>query len=843
MAGIGVIQILSPGPVTKPVTLTPDFLPGLGATFKGYQPSEVIFLPSLRAVLFCDGIDFQYHYRDGIQYLNGPLAPQSAPTVVGTGTRWAATLVLSGNPANGDKFQVGKPGAPGSGFVTMVTTIDTTQTFDQVKIGATAQDSADNIKSLINGTGVQGNTFWSYRMAQGATTTRWAEDNDVFVESSVVNVIFRAITYGTAGNAYLHDIVTGAWTFPPTFAVAGTHSQATFPGAGTYQHGYAYYRRGDFMQTGLSPTKETQNGDNSDMTVSGMAAAKAIGAITEFRVFRSTTNGGSQLYKEADTVSQPFTDFYNDTQISGDFANLYDPRLFRPYTAGYPTRFAHADLYRDCIFGVGAEVAGVYGHGVVNIVKGALTFTLVATNPLISDVIGRVLQINGFTDKYIIVDWNETTQVGTLNTPMLQTTNATAQYTITDLRDPTEIYWSSPGLYNNWPFGNSIQGVTTTDPAGVTALAAAFDGLVAFTRTGAWRIFGSPSAGFKIVPQGEGMGAFSGLSVARVEGVVLWLGVDGLWMWSNGSYPRSISSPDPTPKAKPRGIEETIRRINIDEADGIFSVYNPTERLVRWFVPLDGAPWNTHVITYDLQTGAFALDSCVPATYGATVVGPTGSYVTVVGDMAGNLWQFNTGLSDGVYGTEPNKIVSSYDPTTNTITVLTGGMPTDGSLNGCPLLHVVAATGEVQTAVIRSNTASTITLISPLPIAPVVTDTIILGGIEFRIQSSQYDFGQPEFEKTLSSVVVSFTPQPINKNPQLWVGGGGDGTAPTVFPLRSSGFADYANLARPNGQRVMHLRRGKYRRPQFELLALCPGFDVEVLTIVTNNPMGTETYV
>jgi len=852
MPGIGQIQILSPGPVARP----PALAPSIGAVinqpgFKTYMPSEVIFLPGLKAILFCDGLGFQVHFKDEVGYINGPLAPPTAPTVASTGTQTRFSGNFTTMPVNNDVIEIGKPGAPGGGQVKFKTALDPADPVDQVLIGTAAVTAANLGLLLGSGTypgatvnGVQGTNFWSYRMAQGSPTTRWAEDNDVYPFSLTASLLeWRALTNGIVGNTYLLAHVVGpgpALSF--VASTAGTKSQPTSPGAGTYQHAYADYRRGDFAQTAIGPFTQTQSGDNSDMNVSGFATPPSRDNETDIRVFRSVVNGGSQFYKEADKAipAGTFVDFYSDGQIVGDFANLYDPRLFRPYTAGYPTRFAHGTLYRDSIFGAGAHISGVYSHGVVNVVKGSLTAHFVTTNPFIIDIIGRVLRLTGFTDQYIVVDFDPTTQIATLNQPMLQASNATAAYTLTDQRSPTEIYWSSPGLYNNWPFGNSLGGVTTPDPFGVTALSAAFDGMVAFTRTGAWRIFGSPSTTFRVVPQGEGMGCFNGLCVMRVEGVVYWLGPDGIFMWSAGRDPESISTPPPTQKAKPRGIQGTIRRINIDEADGIVAVYNPSERILRWFVPLDGAAWNTHVIVYDLQTGAFTLDTCGPVTYAATVVAPGGNYVTIAGDLAGNLWQLNDGLSDGAYGFDPLRLVSGYVPGTLTVTLLTGGLPTDGSLGGVPVLSVSALDGTVQTNLIASNTGNTLTFMYPFVTDPVATDEMVLGGIEFRIQSSQYDYGVPEFLKILSTVILSFTPQDPAVQPQLWVAGGGDNTQPTVFDLRSTGNADYANLSLKAGQRVMHLRRGKYRRPQFEFLALCPGFEVEVLSLTISNPMQNE---
>ena len=100
--GIGALTLVSPGSVTAPSSLTATVSSALTAVFRDYGLSDTILLPGLKAILFCNGIDFQYHALDGAQYLTGPLAPGTAPTTASTATRATVVLTLTVAVANGD---------------------------------------------------------------------------------------------------------------------------------------------------------------------------------------------------------------------------------------------------------------------------------------------------------------------------------------------------------------------------------------------------------------------------------------------------------------------------------------------------------------------------------------------------------------------------------------------------------------------------------------------------------------------------------------------------------------------------------------------------------------------
>ena len=838
--GVGALTIVSPGSVTAPSSLTASVSSALTAVFRDYALSDTILLPSLKAILFCNGVDFQYHALDGAQYLTGPLAPGVAPAGASTATQASVVLTFTGVPADGTIIQIGKPGVTFNGTIIFKDTLDPTLAMDQVKNVAADQDATmTNLYQFLNNTGVHGTDFYSARMANFQySTPAWDTENDIYasaIDTTANTITISAITYGPVGNSYNSiEVVTSVnISFPTTSftgGAAGTQAvTGVSPSNGTYKHAIARFRDDDFAQTAISPTDTTQNGGNVDMTVGTFGTPPTRDGISHTRIFRSTVGGGSLFYRAGDTTGSSFTDSVSDVALTGDFAVQYDPRYKRPYTAGYPTRRRFGTIYRGAAFLTGVLPHGKYDDATtVSVTKDSLSATFSSTARYKEDIIGMELLVANDAIAYTVVDFVEATRVATLNRAYEGTTVGTAQYVLKDPRNPFAIDFSVANQFNDWPPQNNIEGVSSTDATGTTGIVTAGDTLVVFTRTGMHRIEGSPDTAFRIVPVAEGCGAYTNQAILNIEGSLLWLGPDGIYEW-NGGIPQSLSNPTEAAAGVAKGIAQTLARINPEQVDQIVANYNRTGNIVRWFVPLDDSPWNSHAIVLDLQTGAFSLDKVPPVTAVASIVGPDGDFYTVVGTAFGEVFQLDVGTSDGAYGFDPVASYSSYAASTKTVTLATSPLPTSGDgLKGVPVLKV-DADGDVETAYISTNTADTFATVTPFTTAPTTGDKFIFGGIEWRLETSRCDYGMVEARKRLSSVHASFKTQSVAG--QVWCYGAKDDDTATVFNRRSDGLADVATLSSLwNGAKRFDLNRGAGRRQMFGFLALCPGFDVKLLS-------------
>lgn len=819
------------GSVTAPTVPAMTVGSALTAAWHDYGPADIIYLPSLHAALFCNGIDFQYHYLDGIQYLNGPRAPKTAVTVASTATRATAVFTFTGQPADGTTVRTGKQGVLGNSTAVFKTTLSAANPYDQVLIGANQDVTMQNWADFINMVGTNGSTWMSNRMNSfGYTTPAWDTENGITssaIDTGANTITFRAISYGTAGNAYISTLVSGTNITDPatdlfTGGTAGTNST---PGLGTYVHSYAYVRSGDVAVTAAAPTTTTDSGANANLTVSSFTAAATRDGIDLYRVLRSTVNGGSLLYKVADTASDPYTDGATDaTLVDTVLQYLYDPAIVRPYASGYGPRFRCACLFRGSLVAAGAVLAADYSTGTISSASAA-TLTLSATATPKADWIGRMFYASGDSQGYLIVDVTEASRVLTLN----QTYNGatSGNYTVRDQRNPYEVYWTPPLLFNNWPVGNSETGITSPDPAGVVALVSAWDSVVALTRTGAYRLIGSPDSGFRVLPVGEGMGCFNASCVQMVDGVLYWIGADGIYAWSDGSMPESISQP-PLSRAL-RGIKGTLDRLNLEVSANYVSDYNETTGLIRFFVALDDEPYNNYAIVCDTQTGGFMLDTCEAVTSAQTLQIAGGLYVTVVGDAYGNWWQLDTGEADGMFGTITERVVSSYTAGTRALTDTSGSLPTaSGGLSGVPV-YFKDSFGEVRKNVIVSNTATVLTLQYPQGTAPIALEEYLVAPIFVRIKSGKSDMGVPEERRMLSSITATFTPVTSGR---LWCAASYDSNDPSLFNLRSTSAADYATLSLSDGEYRFAFRKGKGRRFQWEFFGFARGYDVGIVSYI-----------
>lgn len=840
--GIGAITVAAPGSPTAPTTLAASASAALTAVFRGYGFPDTIHFPSINAIAVCDGMGFQYHFLDAAQYLTGPLAPWTAPTLASTATQATAVLTFTGassaaaNAANNDLIQVGAAGTIFNGAITFKSTLDPTLSADQVKIGANADATISNLTKFINNTGTQGTEYWSWRQAQGlvpASTTGWAADNGIEVSASTAfsagsaTITFRAIQPGTAGNVYNSIKTTGATlSFGGTTFSGGTAGTGTAPSAGSRKWAYSFLRTADGAETAVSPETTLSTLTNANVTVSGYDTPKTRDGMDLYRIFR-TTEDGAQLYQVADDTASPTNDDQTDDDIRDDFREVYDETIVRPHTAGYPTRYRYHTQHLGAVVGIGAVKAGVKSTGTASVTLDSRTVTmsaLICTDALI----GRTFKLASTDTAYTITDASESGGTITLERPYEGATNATASYLISDDRDPSLIGWCEPLLLNNWPGDYNIEGIVAEDDVGGTGITSYQGSLLAWTRARMWRILGDFSGGMRLSPFVSATGAYCNRAVVEADGKVFWLGPDGCHAWAGGGDPVDLSKPDAQEGQEIRGIDGTLARINPDAVDGIVGNYNPTYKRIRWFVPVDGSQFNNFVIVLDLQTLAFTFASCDAVTSAKTVLDSKGNSVTVVGDAYGRLWQLDAGYSDGAYGFECVQSVSSYSASARTVTVAGTPFPTSsGGLTGVPVYHIDAS-GNVARRTIVSNTSSVLTLDYAFDTAPVANEQIVVGGIPFRIKTTKFSMEAPEIRKTISSVAVQFIPSTAG---QLWCAGSIETADPSVH-VNLSGAADYADLTATKGMKVYEMRKGPGRTIQLELFAIAPGFDVTVVGFV-----------
>ena len=829
MAGPGAFTVAASGVVASPASMA--LTPGAAATAL-YRTSglyDVVYLPSLGAMLHLNGIGLQFHSLESANLVTGPLGVALALTAAPTAARATATMTFTAvtPPANNDVFRVNMGGS-----IINITWKDTLSTsgdaFEIKRDGASLPNCISNIASLFNATGTDGTNFYFHNTGFGAFDYTFFRDR-AFVEVSGTSptvVTFRSMVYGTSGNVNTITEITdsgGTWAVV-TFA-GGSTGTGTAPDAGTYKYRYQRQRTADQALTYASPEVSVTQATNGNINLTSFVDAPTRDAFDFFR-WNRTTNGGSVFFRGADVgfaVAEPYVDSYSDATITGAFAVKYDDRIYRPYTAGYPVKCRYGALYKGRVFAGGARLASKKTTGTANVTNALYTVTMTLPAHPTVDWIGRTFRVTADAQTYIIVDVTEASRILTLNLPYAGTTDTVAAYSVTDDRNPLTLYYSEPLLPNNWPAGNSVLGITSTEASGISGMSASWDSLVVWTQSACHRVIGDSGSGFRALPVGDGMGAFTNQAVVNVDGTLYWMGANGIFMWGGSGDPVSLSDPDNEPGAYPFGIKRTLDRLNLAQRDMIVGNYNSTEKVIRWFVPLDGETSNRYAVVYDIQTSQFSLDTAEEVTAVTTVQDSGGTDRTLTGDAYGNVFQMDLSVSDSVYGVERVQAVSSYDAETNTITV--SGTPfTADALIGAPVYVKAAADGGLQRAKVSDNGTGTIKLCGPIT-APSAADQIVVGAILWDVQTGRWDLEEAYKQRGLPAVCATFIPS----TGQMWCAAAKDNDTPTVYApgtVRGFSAADVIDVSLASGFKLFWHRKGKCRRlcVRFFGLTLGSGF-------------------
>lgn len=776
MTSLGPITWRTPSSVTAPSGAMGSFLGSVSAT-RGVDtvPVSAINVPDFFGVMVSDGSHRLRHVVAGTVYGTGLLPSATAPTVAATGARATGTLTAGTNPSlnNGEIFSlIGK----NFNFVSFyfVTTLQTYGTTwfqrPQILIGANDQATIVNIQKMLNGTGVNGVDYWD---PFGPSVVGNGVGDYLGIEVSSVSATvctFRAIAYGTGGNAY--RVIKGANDAGNTFSVA-TFSGGTNPGTssipiGTYRYSYGGWRDADGAASAISPVAEVTLTQADTVALSVLTANEDTTADYT-KVYRSTKGGYRQyLNRSIARAGTTATDDMADTTLVDFGAVAYDERLYRGRWAGYPEAWEHLCYHLGTVWGAGARIFQNYSAGTAAVTNASPTVTI-TTGVVSPNWIGRYYQTASTTEQYLIVNAVASTGVLTLGRNYAGATNPTASYTVKDLRDPYTLAYAVPGAPNQWPATRQIGGVTGGNGVGITGLSSMWERLNIFTLDGVWQLTGTSPSSFNLRQVVYGAGCLNGRGVVPVNGRLFWLGTDGIYEWAGSGEPLRISKP-PVVGGQVTGIHATIQRIHLAHRNWVHAHHDEAGQLIRWFVPLDTDTVPGHAIVLDLQTGAFSLETVPQITSCATVVRKDGTRIVLAGSLSGDIYQLDTGQADGAYGFVPLQTLTGTQ-TVHLLTVTGTPFPTTGNgLKGATGLWK-SSTGAVEAFTVASNTNATLRLLTELSSTPAAGDQIMVGGIPMEMTTGDFDLGVTDAEKVMANLYLDFVPD----SGELWVGRNEDG--------------------------------------------------------------------
>ncbi len=811
------------------------------ATLKDYGLYHAVALPATRSVMISHGQEAMRHLLTvagtNVSYRLGLLAPQAAQTVASTASKSAATITftVATVPVNNDAFQI----IVSFIYTTIAfkTTLSSgvTNTFE-VKIGSGgtgAQNLATtiaNIQKLFNGQGTEGTEWHNGYADRTATYLRDVSKLEVSA-TTATTVTVRALVAGSLEWTSIAESIDSGGSWSISAITAGVGGTGTDPSEGTYQYGYQHIRQGDGGESGRSDTVELTQEANCNVNQTAFVAASARFGATHYRQLR-TEPGGTDLHRIQDTATgtgEPYVDSTSNTALVGVNDIPYDEAIHRLYEDGPPTIGRYGAYHKGSAWCGGVLSAADYSKGTASVTNGSYSVTLTGARAK-ENWIGRTYRTSGDTVSYLVVDVTEhaSAPVLKLNVPYGGTTNASANYIVSDERNPFGLSYTEPLFPNIWTPTSTVDDVTSPDPAGLFGITPAWDSLVVHTKTGLWRIVGGGDSPPVLQHIGEGMGSYSGHGVVDVEGTLYWIGRDGIFKWSGAGDPVPLSKLAAAFGEFPRGIQRTLDRVSLDASEGIVATYNPSTRTIIWAVPLDGETRNNYAIIYDTSSGAFTVDRVPSITALASVPGVDSVHRTLGGSAFGDVFEFDIGYSDGCYGVEPVQAFSAYTASTKTCSGLAGLPTTSGGLAGVPVWHV-SSTGVLQREVIATNTATTFVTVGAWDTAP-ADGTFVIGGIVLDVQTAQYDFEAPGQLKWLDRTQVAFAP---STDGELYVAAAVDQGTPALYANRTLGTTDYADLSNTDGEKEFPNKTTAGVRIVQRFLAITPGYDVTILGFIS----------
>lgn len=726
-------------------------------------PVTILELPEFGYAL-ADGVAPLQLLTKGVIYDAGAVAPSAAPALSVTGGAARATRVgtYTGQPNLNDTITLGRPGYQFTvTFRTIVAGLVTDGSVGhQVLLGATDDDTYTNLQKFLNNTGTQGTHYFNLLTFQGL------QDNIATVyktECSALDTAAGTITvrhteYGTIGNTSVSteapegDVANFLWA-GATFT-GGADGTGTNPSSGTHRFFYTWFRSADGAESGRSPIATITRFGNTDITV-GSLTGSADTTYDYIRVY-ATAASGTEFYL-AGAVSSATTSYNFNLADSTLVVSLpWSEVNFRQYSEGIPPRGRALAYWKNRLWSLGLKKAAEYTTGSATATTGSPTVTF-SVKGVTTNMRGRTFVLGSTSEEYTILAVSESTPSITLDRNFSGTT-ATTTFKIVDDGDASAIRASIPSLFNQWPVDQSPGRVDTDDPEGGTALLATTSRLFAFSKTSIVAVTGDDIESWEIHKVADGVGCVGPRLVVGVEGGGMFLSLDGIYAISPDEELRSASRPKAPKRVRAQGIDGTIARINWSTVEQGYSVYDRTNGVVIFGVPLDGAVVPNYEIVFDLQNGSWTTYKRAEWTSACEATLPDGSQFILAGDREGWLWHAEVGESDGCYGVECLATLTSTQ-TKRVLTASGAAYSTSGDgEKGKPVLVLYADGSTLAYGKVASNTATAVTLTEDLATAPAASDQIIVGGIAWQAKSGFATLREEYDAKSVRSVTIRHVP-------------------------------------------------------------------------------------
>jgi hypothetical protein len=225
----------------------------------------------------------------------------------------------------------------------------------------------------------------------------------------------------------------------------------------------------------------------------------------------------------------------------------------------------------------------------------------------------------------------------------------------------------------------------------------------------------------------------------------------GVYAFSGGQQVEDLSTPIQDLFEPRRGTRPPRYRIRWEARRWFHCVYDPGERVVRWFVTLEGTGIPRHAICLDVARATWWVEA-YPFPVGASAVGPIrGARRVFLGGPGGRVYVLGEGTLDLVDGTAQTVRGQVTSARLRSLTDSQASF-TSGCVNAP--VRIVDGKGKDQVRVITSATSTQLSLNMPWRVKPDSTSVYQIGGVRYRYRTGWFRYVMLERENTRRLEVV-----------------------------------------------------------------------------------------
>ena len=795
--------------------------------YQAGQPKAAVWLEKEQAFFIADGYSPMRILRGSAWARVGILPPKPDDiTVTPTGAQASMTIDITGiGHAAGDFFFIGNN--LNSTTIYWVTALITDPSLPawpghQVLIGATPAETMANLSALINDASGHDVVYHNAMRATGVGTWQFRDNYEIEASGSAP-VTITAIPHGAVGNLFRYSAfdVGAVVTLAPTDAnwatigyfSGGSAGTGTAPDIGTYEYTYRHFRKmdGAFSGIGARVTQAIGQPMNVYLVMTDPADDPQV---THLQWMRSLHKSG-QFYTGGEAkvgTGGAATDDKLDTEI-GVTQNPYNDVEFRPYESGHVPMYRCVETHLGIVFAGGAFLLRDKDIE-LTLTNGSYDATVVVGSGIWQpEMEGGLLVFDTHDgEEYVAVDYDNATQTVRLNKPWPHT-GGDFEGEWSDQRDNTYVAYSMPGKPNQFPPGNGLEGVSDETGEGITGLKAFWSRLNVFTPDSIYALSGTFGA-FQLKRVVKGIGTVSHHAIVEAEGMLFFPGPGAFFAWAGGETPLNLT--DPT--GEPRGLGDTMKRINWSVADQITGHFDPIQRIIRWCVPMDDEWYPTHTLVFDIPNNAWHVDDGLAMDRFETVT--VGGQQYAMGARAVSMFFSDLSGNDNYHAGVCRDTLAAVYPDRNEITT-TLGSGTSGERMGAV---IVTAAGDYYPVEMTGLSASWLILTKDVIENLTAGDQILLGGICFYLRTGEMSFGYMARRGRITDLDVGFAPQTLSG--RVYAAVSSDGSATTLPEFGE----EYGDLTEADGHWRARLNKAGHRQT-LDLVSAMAGDYPELIEI------------